>query len=81
MSFEAAVHAKAVRLNSLALTMCGHAGSGHPTTALSLGHITTALMYHAMRWSPEDPGYPTADRLVLSEGHAVPIVYAAFVDL
>ncbi|MEE2906648.1 MAG: transketolase [Planctomycetota bacterium] len=81
MSFEAAVHAKAIRLDSLALTMCGHAGSGHPTTALSLGHITTALMYHAMRWVPEDPAYPTADRLVLSEGHAVPIVYAAFIDI
>ncbi|MDG2423351.1 MAG: transketolase [Phycisphaerales bacterium] len=81
MSFEAAVHAKAVRLDSLALTMCGHAGSGHPTTALSLGHLTTALMYHAMRWVPEDPGYPTSDRLILSEGHAVPIVYAAFIDL
>jgi len=81
MSFEAAVHAKAIRLDTLALTMCGHAGSGHPTTALSLGHLTTCLMYHAMRWVPEDPGLATADRLVLSEGHAVPIIYAAFADL
>ncbi len=81
MSFDAAVHAKAIRLDSLALTMCGHAGSGHPTTALSLGHLVTGLMYHAMRWVPENPGLSTADRLVLSEGHAVPIVYAAFADL
>ncbi|MDP7029613.1 MAG: transketolase [Phycisphaerales bacterium] len=81
MSFEAAVHAKAVRLDSLALTMCGHAGSGHPTTALSLGHLVTALLYHGMRWVPENPGLKTADRLVLSEGHAVPIIYAAFADL
>jgi len=81
MSFEAAVHAKAIRLDSLALTMCAHAGSGHPTTALSLGHLTTCLLYHAMRWVPEDPGLATADRLVLSEGHAVPIIYAAFADL
>jgi len=81
MSFEAAVQAKAVRLGSLSLTMCGHAGSGHPTTALSLGHLVTCLMYDAMRWVPENPGLTTADRLVLSEGHAVPVVYAAFADL
>ena len=30
-----------------------------------------------MRWSPDYPDYPTSDRLVLSEGHAVPIIYAA----
>ena len=81
MSFEAAVHAKAVRLDTLALQMTGNAGSGHPTTAMSLGHLTTVLLYHAMRWVPEDPGLPTADRLVLSEGHAVPIIYSAFIDL
>ncbi len=81
MSFEAAVHAKAVRLDSLALKMTTASGSGHPTTALSLGHIVTSLMYQAMRWIPEDPGLVTSDRLVLSEGHAVPIVYAAFADL
>jgi transketolase len=44
---------------------------------LSLGHIVTVLMFRAMRWSPEYPDYPTSDRLVLSEGHAVPAVYAA----
>ena len=81
MSFEAAVHAKAIRLDTLALQMTGDAGSGHPTTALSLGHLTTVLMYHAMRWVPDEPGLNTADRLVLSEGHGVPIVYAAFIDL
>ncbi len=81
MSFEAAVHAKAIRLDSLALEMCSAAGSGHPTTAMSLGQIVTVLMYHSMRWVPEDPGYSTSDRLVLSEGHAVPSVYAAFIDL
>ena len=81
MSFEAAVHAKAIRLDSLALEMCNAAGSGHPTTAMSLGQIVTVLMYHSMRWVPEDPGYPTSDRLVLSEGHAVPSIYAAFIDL
>lgn len=38
-------------------------------------------MFHSMRWSPDYPEYPTSDRLVLSEGHAVPAVYAACAEL
>ncbi len=81
MSFEAAVHAKALQLDHLCLEMCATAGSGHPTSALSLGHLATVLLYHTMRWVPDDPRYPTSDRLVLSEGHAVPLIYAACADL
>ncbi|MHC4219736.1 MAG: transketolase [Planctomycetota bacterium] len=81
MSFEAAVHAKAIQLDHLCLDMCATAGSGHPSSALSLGHIVTVLLYHSMRWLPDHPRYPTSDRLVLSEGHAVPIIYAAVADL
>ena len=57
------------------------AGSGHPSSALSLAHIVTALMYETMRYDPKDPWNPANDRLVLSEGHAVPIIYAAYADL
>lgn len=81
MSFEAAVHAKAIQLDHLVLDMCAAAGSGHPSSALSLGQISVVLMYQAMRWLPDHPRYPTSDRLVLSEGHAVPIIYAACADL
>ncbi|MCH7601413.1 MAG: transketolase [Planctomycetes bacterium] len=81
MSFEAAIHEKTITLNRLCLDMCATAGSGHPTSAMSLGHITTVLMYHSMRWLPDHPKYPTSDRLVLSEGHAVPIIYAAMADI
>jgi transketolase len=81
MSFEAAVHAQAIEIDRLAMEMCGAAKSGHPSTALSLGHIVTVLMFSSMRWSPDYPDYPTSDRLVLSEGHAVPIVYAACAKL
>ncbi len=81
MSFDAAVHAKAIELDLLALDMTAAAGSGHPTSALGLGHLITVLMYDQMRWSPDQPDHPTSDRLVLSEGHAVPAVYAAAADL
>src|SRR5687767_8129370 len=81
MSFEAAVHKKAVEIGKLSVEMTTAAGSGHPSTALSLAHIVTVLMYHQMRWDPKDPWNRAADRLVLSEGHAVPIIYAAYADI
>jgi transketolase len=81
MSFEAAVHAQAIELDRLSLEMTAAAGSGHPTSCMSIGHLITVLMFHTMKWSPEFPDYPTSDRLVLSEGHAVPIVYAACAKL
>jgi transketolase len=81
MSFALAVHRKAVEIGKLSVEMTTAAGSGHPSTALSLAHLTTVLMYHQMRWDPKDPWNPNSDRLVLSEGHAVPIIYAAMADL
>ncbi len=81
MSFDAVVHAQAIELDRLSLEMCAAAGSGHPTSAASIGHLVTVLMFNTMRWDPEHPDYPTSDRLVLSEGHACPVVYAACAKL
>jgi transketolase len=78
---ERAVEAKAIELGKLAVRATTSAGSGHPTTALSLTHLVTVLMYRVMRWDPAHPDARGADRLVLSEGHAVPIIYAACADL
>ncbi len=81
MSFDSTIHAKAVELTKLSYEMTAAAGSGHPTTAASLSHLIAVLMYQHMRYEPANPGHPSSDRLVLSEGHAVPIVYAACADL
>ncbi len=75
------MHQKAAQLGKLALRMTTKAGSGHPSSALSLAHLVSHLMYRQMRFDPRNPWHPTADRLVLSEGHAVPIIYAAYADL
>jgi transketolase len=81
MGFAAAVNRKAIDIGKLSVEMTTSAGSGHPSTALSLAHLVTVLMYHQMRWDPKDPWNGRSDRLILSEGHAVPIVYAAYADL
>src|SRR6185503_18250406 len=81
MSYATAIHRKAIELGKLSVEITTSAGSGHPSTALSLVHLVTVLLYHQMRWDPKDPWNPNSDRLVLSEGHAVPILYAALADL
>ncbi len=81
MSYEAAVHAQAIEICRLSMEMTAASGSGHPTSAMSISHIVTSLMFSAMRWSPDYPNYPSSDRLVLSEGHAVPAVYAAMATM
>jgi len=72
---------KVIKLAKQIVRMCTEAGSGHPSSALGLVHLTTALMYRAMRYDPKNPWNSGSDRLVLSEGHAVPVIYAAYCDL
>jgi transketolase len=72
---------KTIELCKMTLRMTAAAGSGHPSSSMSIAHIVTALMYRVMRYDPKNPWLNTADRLILSEGHAVPIVYAAYCDL
>jgi len=81
MSFDSTIHAKATELTRLTLEMTSAAGSGHASSGASLAHIVSVLMYQHMRFEPSNPTHPCSDRLVLSEGHAVPIVYAACADL
>lgn len=80
-AYASTVHSKAIDLVKLAVDMTAASGSGHPTSAASLAHFVTVLMYDHMRYDRAAPDDPAADRMVLSEGHACPIVYAAGADL
>ena len=46
---------KVVKLSKQMINMCTASGSGHPSSALSLAHITVALMYRIMRYDPQRP--------------------------
>ncbi len=72
---------RAIEMGKNVVRMTTAAGSGHPSSGLALVHLVASLMYKQMRYDPSDPWHPAADRLVLSEGHAVPVVYAAYADL
>jgi transketolase len=81
MSFADAINYKAIELCRNVCRMTTEAESGHPSSGCALAHITAVLMYHQMRYDPADPWNPLSDRLVLSEGHAVPVIYAAYADV
>ena len=68
---------KAKVLRRDVIEMVYRAKDGHPGPALSIADIVTALYFQEMRVNPNDPQWEDRDRLVLSKGHACPIVYAA----
>lgn len=54
--------------------------SGHFGGSLSAAEIVAALYNGIMQFDSTDPGKRDRDRLVLSKGHSVPVVYAALAD-
>lgn len=57
--------------------MVCRAGSGHLGGALSLVEIIITLYYRILNVDPGNPGWPDRDRLILSKGHAAPVLYVA----
>jgi transketolase len=70
----------ATRLRAHSLRMTTAAGSGHPTTCLSAADLASCLFFGEMRWNPRDPFDPANDELVLSKGHAAPLLWAVYAE-
>jgi transketolase len=68
------------RIRQDVVRMIGEAGSGHPGGSLSAADIVTALYFNEMRHDPARPDWPDRDRFILSKGHAVPVLYSAFME-
>jgi transketolase len=52
------------------------AGSGHTAGPLGMADIFTLLYFHALKHDPKNPTWEKRDRLVLSNGHICPVLYA-----
>lgn len=70
----------AARLRIHSLRMTTRAGSGHPTTCLSMAELAACLFFSEMRYNVRDPEDWGNDEFVLSKGHAAPILWAAYVE-
>lgn len=53
------------------------AGSGHTAGPLGMADVFTVLYFHTLRQDPKNPAWEDRDRLVLSNGHICPVLYAA----
>jgi transketolase len=55
-------------------------GPSHPGGSLSSADIMTALYFKIMKIDPANPRWEERDRLILSKGHACPVLYSALAE-
>src|SRR5581483_7414883 len=58
------------------IKMVTEAGSGHTAGPLGMADIFTALFFELAKLDPEKPEWEERDRIVLSNGHICPVLYA-----
>jgi len=68
-------HAQEIR--ETIITMLVEAGSGHTAGPLGMSDIFSAFYFHILKHDPKNPDLEDRDRLILSNGHIVPVRYSA----
>ena len=58
------------------IKMLLEAGSGHTAGPLGMADIFTALFFHVLNHDPKRPDWEERDRVILSNGHICPVLYA-----
>jgi len=66
--------AKEIRIDLI--KMLFKAGSGHTAGPLGMADILTVLYFSVLNHDPKNPASPDRDRLILSNGHICPLLYA-----
>jgi len=61
--------------------MIYQAQSGHPAGALGMTDVFIALYYNIIKHDPTNPTWKERDRVVLSNGHICPVLYATLASL
>lgn len=64
-----------VRISIIEMLM--EAKSGHTAGALGMADIFTLFYFHILKHDPKNPAWPERDRVVLSNGHICPVLYAS----
>lgn len=67
---------KATDVRRSIVEMLLSAGSGHTAGPLGMADIFTALYFHILKHKPDDPFWSDRDRVILSNGHICPVLYA-----
>lgn len=72
--------AKANTIRKDIIGMLEEAGSGHSAGPLGLSDILAALYFDIMNYDPKNPEWKDRDLFFLSNGHTVPVQYAAMAE-
>jgi transketolase len=72
---------KANTIRESIIKMLEHAGSGHSAGPLGLADIFAALYFDVLKHDPKNPEWDERDILLLSNGHCVPVRYAAMAEV
>lgn len=67
---------KANEIRESVISMLLEAGSGHTAGPLGMADVFTALYFDLVRHDPKNPQWDERDRVILSNGHIAPILYA-----
>jgi transketolase len=76
---SAEVHSLELKANQIRqsiIEMLVAAGSGHTAGPLGMADILTLLYFKVLQHDPKNPNWEERDRLVLSNGHVCPVLYA-----
>jgi transketolase len=68
---------KAEAIRETIINMLVAAGSGHTAGPLGMADIFAAFYFHILKHDPKNPMWEERDRLILSNGHIVPVRYSA----
>lgn len=58
------------------IDMLEDAGSGHTAGPLGMSDVFTALYFNVLTHDPKNPDWEERDRIILSNGHICPVLYA-----
>lgn len=70
------MEAKANEIRQSIIKMLLEAGSGHTAGPLGMTDVFTALFFRILNHNPNLPSWSDRDRVVLSNGHICPVLYA-----
>ncbi len=71
-----ALDTQAEKIRETLINMLVSAGSGHTAGPLGMADIFTAFYFHILAHKPGNPQWEERDRLILSNGHICPVLYA-----
>ncbi|MBI3632321.1 MAG: transketolase [Candidatus Vogelbacteria bacterium] len=67
---------KANMIRESIIEMLVEAGSGHTAGPLGMADVFAAFYFHILKHDPKNSSWPERDRLVMSNGHICPVLYA-----